>query len=131
MLSFLSWLVGRATIFSGSKPAVAAASKQQRLLAVVGVGLDRTEKNHVVAAVVSIGGAALEICDAVGKKRRVAEARRPFDACKFVFRRFRKFASERLLRCTKHIDHEMVGVLEHAQARRIEPQAPEHQWRIE
>jgi len=49
-------------------------SKQQRLSAVVGVGLDRTKENHMVAAIISIGRAALKVRNAVRKNRRVAKA---------------------------------------------------------
>ena len=120
-----------AVLMSGNKPAVSAAGKQQRLLPVVGIGLDRAEKNDVVAAIIPVGGAALEIGDAAGKNRRIAKARRPFDPGEFVFRGFREFVGERLLRCAEHIDREMAGVLEDAQALRKHPKAPQHQRRIQ
>src|SRR6266478_226603 len=104
------------TVVNGGEPAVATAGKQQRLVAIVGVGLDRAEENHVVAAIISIGRAALETRDAIGNNRRLSKAWPPFDASKFVVRRFRKFVGERLLRRTQHIDCEMAGVLKHAQA---------------
>src|SRR6266566_2335525 len=96
------------TVVNGGEPAVATAGKQQRLVAIVGVGLDRAEENHVVAAIISIGRAALETRDAIGNNRRLSKAWPPFDASKFV--------GERLLSRTQHIDCEMAGVLKHAQA---------------
>ena len=95
------------------------------------IGLDRTEENHMVAAIISIGGTALEICDAVREQRRVAKARRPFHAGELVVRRFCEFGRQRLLRCAEHVDREMAGVLEDAQPLRKHPQAPEHQRRVE
>jgi len=59
-------------------------SKQQRLSPVVGIGLDRTKENHMVAAIISIGCAALKVCNAVRKNRRVAKARCPLNSGKFV-----------------------------------------------
>src|ERR1700722_15256010 len=103
------------TLVSGDKPAVTTAGKQQRLLPVVGIGFDRAEEDHMVAAVIAVDGAALEVCDAVQKKRRAAETRGPFDAGKLVFRGFRELVRKRLLRCAEHIHREMGGVLEHAQ----------------
>ena len=74
------------------------------------------QENDVVAAIIAIGGAALKIRNALRKDRRVAEARRPLDPGEFVFRRFREFVGERLLRCAQHVDREMAGVLENGQA---------------
>jgi hypothetical protein len=48
-------------------------SEQQRLFPVLRVGLDRTQENDVVAAIVPIDGAALKTCT-VRKDWRVAEA---------------------------------------------------------
>src|SRR5437660_1708746 len=106
-------------------------SKQQRLSPVVGIGLDRTKENHMVAAIISIGCAALKVCNAVRKNRRVAKARCPLNPGKFVLRRFCKFARKRLLRCAKDVDREMAGVLEYAHALRKDPQAPEYERRIQ
>src|SRR2546430_16053257 len=91
-------------------------SKQQRLSPVVGIGLDRTKENHMVAAIISIGCAALKVCNAVRKNRRVAKARCPLNPGKFVLGRFCEFARKRLLRCAKDIDREMAGVLEYARS---------------
>src|SRR5258708_12755201 len=105
-------------------------SKQQRLSPVVGIGLDRTKENHMVAAIISIGCAALKVCNAVRKNRRVAKASCPLNSGKFVLRRFCEFARKRLLRCAKDVDREMAGVLECAHALRKDPQAPPHYLRL-
>src|SRR5260370_9711560 len=104
-------------------------SKRQRLSPVVGIGFDRTKENHMVAAIISIGCAALKVCNAVRKNRRVAKASCPLNSGKFVLRRFCEFARKRLLRCTKDVDREMAGVLEYAHALRKDPQAPEYELR--
>src|SRR6266404_8754472 len=106
-------------------------SKQQRLSAVVGVGLDRTKENHMVAAIISIGRAALKVRNAVRKNRRVAKARCPSNSGKFVLRRFCEFAPKLLLRCAKDVDREMAGLLEYAHALRKDPQAPEYERRVQ
>ena len=85
----------------------------------------------MVAAIISIGGPALKIRDAVGEYRRVAEARCPFDIGEFVVRGFGKLVRKCLLRHPEHIDRKVTGVLENAQARRINHQTPEHERRIE
>src|SRR5258705_9668604 len=103
--------------------------KQQRLYAVVGVGLDRSKENHMVAAIISIGRAALKVRNAVRKNRRVAKARCPSNSGKFVLRRFCEFARKLLLRCAKDVDREMAGLLEYAHALRKDPQAPEYERR--
>src|SRR5258705_1170815 len=105
--------------------------KQQRLSPVVGIGLDRTEENHMVAAIISIGCAALKVCNAIRKNRSVAKARRPLNPGKLVLRRFCESARKRLLRCAKDIDCKMAGVLEYAHALRKDPQAPEYERRIQ
>src|SRR5258708_11044031 len=104
-------------------------SKQQRLSPVVSIGIDRTKENHRAAAIISIGCAALKVCNAVRKNRRVAKASCPLNSGKFVLRRFCEFARKRLLRCTKDVDREMAGVLEYAHALRKDPQAPEYERR--
>jgi hypothetical protein len=104
---------------------------RQRLLPVVGIGLDRAEENHMVAAIIPVSGAALKIRNAVGKKRRVAKARFPFNPGELVFRGFCEFRRQRLLRHAQHIDREMAGVLEDAEPLRKHPEAPEHQRRIQ
>src|SRR5258706_13305779 len=106
-------------------------SKQQRLSPVVGIGFDRTKENHMVAAIISIGCAALKVCNAVRKNRRVAKASCPLNSGKFVLRRFCEFVRKRLLRCAEDIDREMAGVLEYAHALRKDPQAPEYERRAQ
>src|ERR1700761_3895345 len=81
----------------------------------------------MVATIISIRGPALKIRHAVGKKRRLAESRRPFDIGELIARGFGKLVCKGLLRCPEHIDREMTGILEHAQARRIKHQTPEHE----
>src|SRR5258708_33352196 len=114
---------------SGKKSAVTAMSKQQRLSPVVGIGLDRTKENHMVAAIISIGCAALKVCNAVRKNRRVAKASCPLNSGKFVLRRFCEFARKLLLRCAEDVDHEMAGGLEDAHSLRKDPQTPEDRRR--
>ncbi len=80
----------------------------------------------MIAAIISIGRAALKGCNTVRKKRRVAKTRLPLNPGKFFPRRFCEFARKRLLRCAKDIDREMAGVLENAHALRKYPQAPEY-----
>src|SRR6476659_8066580 len=118
-------------IISGEKSSVTAASKQQRLSPVVGIGLDRTEENDMVAAIISLGCAALKVCYTVRKNRRVAKAGCPWDPGKFALRRFCEFARKPLLRCPKDVDREMAGVLEYAHALRKDPQAPEYERRVQ
>src|SRR5450755_2682098 len=130
MLS-LSWLGSRRLVGRPKKPAIAATRKQERLGPVVRIGLHCAQENYVVAARIPAGGAALEICHAVGKDRCVAEARRPIDPSELVFRGFGESGRERLLRYPKYVDREMAGILEDAQALRKLPQAPEHQWRVQ
>src|SRR5258707_2086269 len=101
--------------------------KQRRLSPVVGIGLNSTKESHMVAAIISIGCAALKVCNAVRKNRRVAKASCPLNSGKFVLRRFCEFARKRLLRCAKDVDREMAGVLEYAHALRKDPQAPEYE----
>ena len=60
---------------------------------IIGVGLNGPQEDDVVAAVISVGGTALEIGDAVGQDWRIAKSRRPTHAGKFVARRFRKLAT--------------------------------------
>src|SRR5258708_32116773 len=98
---------------SGKKSTVTATSKQQRLSPVVGIDLDRTKENHMVAAIISIGCAALKVCNAIRKNRGVAKARCPLNPGKFVLRRFCEFARKRLLRCAKDVDREMARSLEY------------------
>src|SRR5581483_8185793 len=119
------------TIVRGNKPTVAAASKQQRLPSVIGISLDRTEENHMIATVITVSGTTLEISDTLKKQRRTAEARRPIDADKFVVRRLCEPVRQRLLAGTKYIDRKVAGVLKRAQARRINYQTPEHQRWVE
>ena len=116
---------------AGKKPAEAAARKQQRLLPIIGIGFDGPQEDDVIAAIISIGGSALEIGDAVGEDRRVAKSRRPIHAGKFVARGFRKLRRQRLLRGSENIDREMAGVLEDGQALRKHAEAPQHQRRIQ
>ena len=85
----------------------------------------------MVAAIISIGCAALKVCNAVRKNRRVAKARCPLNPGKFVLGRFCEFARKRLLRCAKDVDREMAGVLEYAHALRKNPQAPEYERRVQ
>src|SRR5271163_2238468 len=103
------------TLVSGDKPAVTTAGKQQWLVPVVGIGFDRAKEDHMIAAVIAVDSAALEVCDTVQKKRCAAETRGPFDAGKLVLRGFRKLVRKPLLRCAQHVDRKMAGVLEHAQ----------------
>ena len=57
----------RLIAIASNKLAKAAARKQQRLLAIVSVGFDRSQEDDVIAAVISVGGTALETGDAVAK----------------------------------------------------------------
>ena len=54
-----------------------AARKQQRLLMIIGVGFNCPQEDDVVAAVISVGGSALEIGDAVGQDWCIAKSGRP------------------------------------------------------
>src|ERR1051325_3770850 len=63
---------------AGGELSEAAAGKQQRFLPVVGIGLDRAEENDVVAAIIAIHGAALELRHAAGDDGSIAEPRLPF-----------------------------------------------------
>src|SRR6202043_3573976 len=92
------------SVWSGEKAAVTAASKQQRLLPIVRIGLDGTQENDMVAAIIPIGGAALKGCNTACKKRRVAKTRLPLNPGKFVVGRYCEFACERLLRCAEDVD---------------------------
>ena len=116
-----SWLGSRWDAVDPEKPAIAATRKQERLGPVVRIGLHCAQENYVVAARIPAGGAAMEICHAVGKDRCVAEARRPIDPDELVFRGFGESGRERLLRYPKYVDREMAGVLEDAQALRKLP----------
>src|SRR5215470_9054218 len=74
----VAWTVRAATptssswffVVGGKKPAVAAAGKQQRFLAIIGIGLDGAEENDMVAPVIAVDGATLKIRNALGEKRR-------------------------------------------------------------
>src|SRR3954468_12167801 len=124
-------LLGLLALAVGEKSAERAAREEQRLLRVVSIGLDCTEKDHVVAAVIAIDRAALKIGDALGEHRPVAEARRPVDTGELVIRRLGEFARKRLLRNAKNVDREMTGVLEDGQTRGIDDEAPKNQRRIQ
>src|SRR5215471_5156685 len=104
------------TFVGGDKSTVAAAGKQQRLLPIVGIGLDRAEENDVVAAIITVDGATLKIRDTLDEEWRTAEPRRPIDTDKLVVGGFGEFVGERLLRSAQNVDREVGGVLKHAQA---------------
>ena len=82
---------------ASNKLTEAAARKQQRLLTIIGVGFDSSQEDDVIAAVISVGGSALEIGDAVGQDWCVAKSGRPIHAGKFVARGFRKLLRQCLL----------------------------------
>ena len=79
----------------------------------------------------SVGSPTLEISDAVGQDRRIAESRRPAHAGKFVAGRFCKLRRQRLLGGSKNIDREVAGVLERRQALRKHAETPQYQRRIQ
>src|SRR3954465_4005175 len=111
--------------------AIRAPRKQQRLPGVIGIGLDRAEKDHVIATIVAIDGSALKVGDALGDYRSVTEAPRPVDSGELVVGRFCKLVRKRLLRCAKHVDGEVARILKHGEARRIDSKAPEDQRGIQ
>src|ERR1700759_3702368 len=123
-----AWVgISSSWVLVGNKRPVSALRKQQRFVAVISIGFDRAEEDHMVAAVVPIDGTTLKIRDTLGKKRCASKARRPFHADKLVIGRFGEFVGQRLLRYAQHIDGEVTGVLKGSQARRIEHKGPQHQ----
>ena len=99
------------------EPAIRATRKQQRLAGIVGISLHGTEEDHVVTTIIAIDGSTLEIGNALGKHRSVAEARSPIDAGELVLGRFGELVCKSLLRIAEHVDGEVACVLKYDQAR--------------
>src|ERR1700692_3565061 len=102
----LSWLRSRGNAVGCKELPVAAARKQQRLFPAVGISLDRAEEDNMVAAIISVGRAALKIRNTVGENRRVTKAGFPFDTGEFIFGGFGESIRQCLLRRAEHVDRE-------------------------
>ncbi|MNL27304.1 hypothetical protein D3C87_1488870 [compost metagenome] len=109
---------------------LAALERQRRAVAVI-EGEDFTDKNHVVAAFILEGGAALKTCRAVLQQRRPADAMVQLDLRKLVLALGGETSRQSFLFGGQHVDVPVFAAGEDWQAAGLLGQAPEHHRRIE
>src|ERR1700730_8546867 len=108
---------------------VLAAAEQKRRLGGVGVALEVADEDDVVAAIMPILVAALEMRSGADQDRGAAFRDHMVDLGEFVLVRSGKFVRQLDLVVGQYIDDEMRALLERRQALRAERGAPQDQRR--
>src|SRR6516225_9325321 len=110
---------------------VFATAEQQRRLVRVGVALDMADEDDVVAAIVPVFIATLEMRRGADQHRCAAFGDEVIDLGEFVFVLVGELVRQLDLVVRQDIDDEMRSLLECSKTVRIERGAPQHERRIE